>query len=386
MKKKLKLLIVAGARPNLMKISPLIEAIRKHNKNSRAQIKYSLVYTGQHYDKLMSEVFWKDLRLPKPDFDLKVGSATHAVQTAKIMIGFERVCNKLMPDMVVVVGDVNSTLACALVASKLGIKIAHVESGLRSFDRSMPEEINRVVTDHLSDHLFVTEKSGIRNLIREGNNKENMHLVGNVMIDTLLKFRKHAKASNILKRLGIGRNTLYALLTLHRPSNVDDRVKFRTLTDALVVLSKYATVIFPVHPRTEKMLKRYGLHNFFSLHTKSSKPANIHKNRINCIDPLSYIDFVKLMMHAKFVLTDSGGIQEETTILGIPCLTIRENTERPATIEHGTNILVGCSTEKIIAESKKILRGDIKVRKKGHLKLWDGKAAKRIIRILLRTV
>ncbi len=395
--KGLKLIIVAGARPNLMKVSPLIIAINKYNARlaqkyrlrsqkgmSPSKIDYYLVYTGQHYDRLMSEVFWQDLKLPKPHADLKVGSASQAVQTANIMIAFERVCLKLKPDIVVVVGDVNSTLACALVAAKLGIKIAHVESGLRSFDKSMPEEINRILTDQISDLLFVTEESALKNLKKEGIDKKKIFLVGNVMIDTLLKLKRRAYICDIHQRLGVDTKKLkYALLTLHRPSNVDDRENFKRLTDALVALSKKITIIFPIHPRTEKMLKAFGLHGFYSMH--NLKPTvKIHKNRINCIDPLSYIDFLKLMSGAKFVLSDSGGIQEETTILGIPCLTIRENTERPVTIEKGTNILVGCSVKKIIEESNKILSGKIKTKKKGALKLWDGKAAERIVEILMR--
>lgn len=385
-KKGLRLVIVAGARPNLMKVSPLIEAINKHNKKTSAgrTIDYSLIYTGQHYDKLMSEVFWRDLGLPKPEADLKVGSGTHAVQTANIMVAFEKVCLALRPDIVVVVGDVNSTFACALVAVKLGIKVAHVESGLRSFDKSMPEEINRILTDDISDFLFVTEESAVRNLQREGIQKGNIYYVGNVMIDTLIKLKKKAKDSDILRRLNVDKKKLkYAILTLHRPSNVDNKDNFKRLIDALVALSKHITIIFPVHPRTEKMLRKFGLHDYLSLHNLKSS-LKIHENRINCIDPLSYVDFIKLMSYAKFVLTDSGGIQEETTILGIPCLTIRNNTERPVTIEKGTNVLVGCSAKKIIQESKRILIGKIKERKPDHFGLWDGKAAYRIIDILAK--
>ncbi|MCG2706471.1 MAG: UDP-N-acetylglucosamine 2-epimerase (non-hydrolyzing) [Candidatus Omnitrophica bacterium] len=366
-----------------MKVSPIIEAIKKHNKSkARRTIDYSLVYTGQHYDRLMSGVFWSDLGLPRPAFDLKIGSASQAVQTANIMIAFEKVVLRLRPDIVVVVGDVNSTLACALVSAKLGIKVAHVESGLRSFDKSMPEEINRILTDHLSDFLFVTEESALRNLKKEGINKQKVYYVGNVMIDTLIKLKEKAETSDIHQRLGIDiRRFRYALLTLHRPSNVDDRAIFKQLADALASLSRYITIIFPVHPRTEKMLKKFGLHDYFSLH--NLKPAvGIHENKINCIDPLSYIDFIKLMSAATFVLTDSGGIQEETTILGIPCLTIRENTERPVTIEKGTNILVGCSKKKITKESKRILDGKMRLKKRSPLRLWDGRAAERIIDIL----
>ncbi|MBU3958930.1 MAG: UDP-N-acetylglucosamine 2-epimerase (non-hydrolyzing), partial [Candidatus Omnitrophica bacterium] len=372
-----------------------ITAINKHNARlsqkyrPRSQkgrfprkIDYYLVYTGQHYDRLMSGVFWSDLGLPRPAFDLKVGSASHAAQTANIMAAFEKVALRLRPDIVVVVGDVNSTLASALVSAKLGISVAHVESGLRSFDKSMPEEINRILTDHLSDFLFVTEESALRNLKKEGINKKKVYYVGNVMIDTLIKLKEKTEAYDIHQRLGFDIKRLKcAVLTLHRPSNVDDRAIFKQLADALASLSRYITIIFPVHPRTEKMLKKFGLHDYFSLH--NLKPAvSIHENKINCIDPLSYIDFIKLMSAATFVLTDSGGIQEETTILGIPCLTIRENTERPVTIEKGTNILVGCSKKKIIKESKRILDGKMRLKKRSPLRLWDGRAAERIIDIL----
>lgn len=383
--KDLKLIIVAGARPNLMKVSPLIAAINRHNlgePGSFRKISYNLVYTGQHYDKLMSQVFWKDLNLPRPRIDLKIGSLSHAVQTANIMIAFEKACFRLKPDMVVVVGDVNSTLACALVAAKLGIKVAHVEAGLRSFDKSMPEEINRILTDQVSGLLFATEESALRNLKKEGIDKKKVFFVGNVMIDTLLKLKRKARISDIHRRLRIERGS-YALLTLHRPSNVDDKANFKRLTRALAVLAKKITIIFPIHPRTEKMLKAFGLHGFYSMHNLKDK-VKIHKNRVNCIDPLSYADFLRLMGDAKFVLTDSGGIQEETTILGIPCLTIRENTERPVTVEKGTNILVGCSVKKIIAESNKILSEKVKLKKNRAIKFWDGRAADRIVDILAR--
>lgn len=364
-KKRIRLVIVAGARPNLMKASPLIEAARKASK----EIKCYLVYTGQHYHRLMSKVFWKDLKLPAPYADLGVGSASHALQTARVMAGFEAVCLKLRPDIIMVVGDVNSTLAAALVGAKLGIRVAHVEAGLRSFDKSMPEEINRILTDHLSDYLFATEESALKNLKKEGINKEKIYYTGNVMIDTLGRFKKRAKDSKVLRRLGLDRQKpRYALLTLHRPSNVDDKPTFKRLVAALSRLSKKITIIFPVHPRTQKMLKEFGL--------------RINKNRINCIDPLSYIDFIKLMSEAEFVLTDSGGIQEETTVLGVPCLTVRENTERPVTITEGTNVLVGCSGGRIMYEAERILNAKGKARKPHLPKLWDGRAAERIIRIL----
>ncbi len=378
-RRKIKLIISAGARPNLMKVSPLIEEIKKH-KN----IRYHFVYTGQHYDRLMAEVFWHDLGLPVPHSDLAVGSGSHAAQTAKILVRFEKICLRIRPDIVVVVGDVNSTLACALVAAKLGIRTAHVESGLRSFDRSMPEEINRLLTDQISDFLFVTEPSAIRNLIREGVDKKKIHYTGNVMIDTLFRSRGKIKGSNILSRLGLKSPKIkYALLTLHRPSNVDKKPGFVRIINALSELSKEITVVFPVHPRTQKTLKGFGLHNYFSLHNRKDI-VNINKNKINCIDPLNYIDFIRLMSGAEFVLTDSGGIQEETTILGVPCLTLRENTERPVTIEKGTNILTGCRPGKIISEAKKILKKKAALKRPSPPKFWDGGAARRIIQILAK--
>lgn len=378
-KRRIKLVIVAGARPNLMKVAPLIDAIKKHKT-----ISYYLVYTGQHYHRLLSEVFWRDLGLPKPHIDLKVGSASHAAQTAKIMLAFEKVCLRLKPDIVVVVGDVNSTLACALVAAKLNIKIAHIESGLRSFDKTMPEEINRTLTDHISDFLFATEQSALKNLKKEGISNESIYYVGNVMIDTLLKLKQHSLKSDIHKRLGIDvARFKYALLTLHRPSNVDDKTTFKKLLAALVEIAEDITIIFPVHPRTEKMLRRFGLHGYLSLHNLKSV-VNIHKNKINCIDPLSYIDFIKLLSCAKFVLTDSGGIQEEATILGVPCLTLRDNTERPVTVEQGTNILVGSNVKKIMHESRRILAKKRRIKKVNPIKLWDGKAADRIVNVLIR--
>lgn len=375
--KKLKIMFVAGARPNLMKVSPLIEEAKKYKG-----IKYYFIYTGQHYGKLMAEVFWKDFNLPNPDADLAVGSGSHAEQTAAIMTGFEKACLKFRPDIVVVVGDVNSTLACALTAAKLGIKIAHVESGLRSFDRSMPEEINRLLTDQLSDFLFVTEPSALKNLKKEGVDKNKIYFTGNVMIDTLLRSSNKIRSSDVLVRLGLDDPKIkYALLTLHRPSNVDDKPALKMILNALSKLSKDITIIFPVHPRTQKLLKKFGMHNYFSLHNRKDA-VNIQKNKINCVDPLNYIDFIKLISEAELVLTDSGGIQEETTILNIPCLTLRENTERPVTIEKGTNVLAGRRPERIIAHAKKILKK--KAKKVPAPKLWDGKAAKRIIKILLK--
>ncbi len=353
----MKIINVVGARPNFMKIAPIMRAMKPY-----PEIKSLLVHTGQHYDWNMSDAFFKDLELPEPDIHLEVGSGTHAVQTARVMERFEKVLLKEKPDSVLVVGDVNSTLACSLAASKLHIKVAHVEAGLRSFDRRMPEEINRVVTDHLSDFLFTTCKDANRNLAQEGIPSNKIFLVGNVMIDTLLYSIK--KLKNVNKN-----DSEYALLTLHRPSNVDNKDTFKRISMALNTIAKDIAVIFPVHPRTKMQIKKFGF-------------AKYYDGNIKLLGPLGYFDFLKLYLNTKFVLTDSGGIQEETSALGIPCLTIRENTERPITIERGTNTLVGTDEKAIVREAKKILRGNRK--KKKILRCWDGKAAERIVEILLR--
>ncbi|CAD7779323.1 UDP-2,3-diacetamido-2,3-dideoxy-D-glucuronate 2-epimerase [Candidatus Methanoperedenaceae archaeon GB37] len=306
------------------------------------------------------------------------------MQTAKIMIEFEKVCLRERPDLIIVVGDVNSTIACALVASKLGIKIAHIEAGLRSFDRAMPEEINRVLTDAISDYLFTTCEDANENLRKEGIPEEKIYFVGNVMIDTLLRYKERAKKSNILEKLGLNKDLQvrsYALLTLHRPSNVDNRETFINILKALKDVSEKIPIIFPAHPRTQRQIKSFGLEKYFNfVNIESNSCVNI-ENSINLLDPLSYLDFLNLMANAKFVLTDSGGIQEETTILNIPCLTLRENTERPVTLKEGTNTIVGSNPEKIISKSMDILNGKKKI---GRIpKLWDGKAAERIINILI---
>jgi len=293
---------------------------------------------------------------------------------------FENVLNGKKPDLVMVVGDVNSTIACALTATKLGIKVAHVEAGLRSHDRTMPEEINRILTDAVSDYLFITEKSAEINLLREGIPQGKIFFVGNVMIDTLLQYKNIAMNSDILHRLGLSSTMSYALLTLHRPNNVDEINIFRSILEALLTISKHIPILFPCHPRTQKKLKEFGLEKYV-------QQFAFNLNVINCrgiymIEPLGYLDFLKLMIHAKMVLTDSGGIQEETTILNVPCLTLRENTERPITVEQGTNILVGTEKEKIIEKSFEVLGGQHKITTAPDL--WDGKAAERIVRILLR--
>ena len=364
--KRKKIILVAGARPNFMKIAPLIKEFSKH-KN---RFELILVHTGQHYDFQMSEVFLKDLDIPKPDIYLGVGSGSHAEQTAKIMIKFENVLLKENPQLIIVVGDVNSTLACSLVSSKLNVKVAHVEAGLRSFDRTMPEEINRMVTDSLSDYLFVSEESGIENLKKESVDKKKIFFVGNTMIDTLLTYLPNINKSNVLRHLKIDSND-YAVLTLHRPSNVDSKDSLAQIYAILKPITTNIKIIYPVHPRSKQSMKNYGfLENFQRL------------SNLVMVEPFGYIDFIKLVKESKFVLTDSGGIQEETTILNVPCLTMRENTERPITISVGTNQLVGRNKKRILACAKLILNGK---EKKGSIpRFWDGNTSQRIIKILLR--
>jgi len=375
----LKLILVAGARPNFMKIAPLVKALEKSARADK-HITWKLVHTGQHYDNTMSRIFFDELDIPEPDVHLEVGSATHAVQTAQIMIAFEKVCLVENPDMIIVVGDVNSTVACSLVAAKMGIKIAHVEAGLRSYDRTMPEEINRVLTDALSDYLFTSCEDAHDNLLKEGIDKKKIFFVGNVMIDTLLAFKRKSDESTIMRQLGVensaGELRNYALLTLHRPSNVDNRENFVVLISALKTVSQKIPIIFPVHPRTRKQIEAFSMSKNFN----SCESMSENRSGIFCVDPLSYLDFVKLMSHAKLVFTDSGGIQEETTILGIPCITLRENTERPVTVTEGTNALAGTDPEKINKYTDDILCGAWK--KSRVPKLWDGKAAERIVSIL----
>ena len=336
----MKIINIVGARPNFMKIAPLMAAYQKSK-----QIEPVLVHTGQHYDEKMSDLFFSQLDIPEPDINLEVGSASHAVQTAEIMKAFEPVVLEHKPDVVLVVGDVNSTIACGLVAVKLGVKLVHVEAGLRSFDRSMPEETNRVLTDSISDLLFCTEQSGVDNLRREGVLEERIFLVGNVMIDTLLKNRAKAATSNILSQFNLDGNG-FAVLTLHRPTNVDDPVTFGRILDALEIIQNDMPVIFPIHPRTRKNLAATGLDR------RVEAMPNLY-----LLDPVGYLDFLKLTSSAKVVLTDSGGIQEETTILKIPCLTLRENTERPITTEVGSNRVVGTDTEKIVNAYKQAANG-----------------------------
>lgn len=359
-----RILNVVGARPNFMKIAPIQRAMQKYS----ADIEPLLVHTGQHYDERMSKFFFEDLQLPQPDIYLGVGSGSHAEQTAKIMMDFEKVCLKYKPDLVIVVGDVNSTVACSLVASKLWIPVAHVEAGLRSFDRKMPEEINRIVTDSLSEYLFITEKSGIENLKKEGTDPAKIHFVGNVMIDSLAYFLDKANGSSILQQLELEAQG-YALVTLHRPSNVDDPENFLKIISAFEEIQRHVPIIFPIHPRTEKNIKQFGMEE----KVKSLK-------NLRLLSPVGYLDFMQLTKKCKFVMTDSGGIQEETTFLGIPCITLRENTERPITVEIGTNEIVGTDTQKIISLSEKLFSGNWKEGKVPEL--WDGHAAERIVEVL----
>jgi len=392
--KEKKIILVAGARPNFMKIAPLVQAFvafneqKKNGKGKNKRIKkrnfqYLLVHTGQHYDEGMSGFFFRDLGLPEPDIYLGVRSGTHAEQTAQIMIAFEKVCLEKRPNLVVVVGDVNSTVACALVAAKLLIPVAHVEAGLRSFDRTMPEEINRLLTDQISDFLFTTCEDANRNLLHEGIPKEKIHFVGNVMIDTLLDHLEMAEKSEIIERLGLAQDggiKKYALLTLHRPSNVDDPVVLKRLFGALNEIALKIPIIFPVHPRTLKRLQEFKLKRLINYVDKSE--INV-SGRVIAMPPLGYLDFLCLMSKAALVLTDSGGIQEETTILGVPCLTLRNNTERPVTVREGTNFVVGNDPRRIKEKALDILENGI--RRRRIPKYWDGKAAERIVKILTKS-
>jgi UDP-N-acetylglucosamine 2-epimerase (non-hydrolysing) len=394
----MKIMIVVGARPNFMKAAPLVFAIRAHNNeaDSASQIQCLLLHTGQHYDEAMSGSFFSDLSLPKPDIQLGVGSGSHAVQTAEIMRRFEGVLLEQQPDVVVVVGDVNSTVACALVASKISMDskgkrplIAHVEAGLRSFDTSMPEEINRVLTDHLSDLLFVTEQSGTENLQREGIASEKMHFVGNTMIDSLLASREKAEKSPILDRFGLRKSNgsgsgvnRYALLTLHRPSNVDNRETFLSILKGLEELAASCPILFSAHPRTRNRIKEFGLESYFCWE-KRAESAATNSPGIHLLEPLGYVDFLCLTKNAAIVITDSGGIQEETTCLGVPCVTVRENTERPVTVTCGTNTIAGTNSENI----RKAIHDQLQVRKHSHIpEKWDGKAAFRIVSVIATEV
>ena len=346
-------MIVAGARPNFMKIAPIVAELDK------MQVKNTLVHTGQHYDQAMSDSFFEELNIKLPDFNLNIGSDTHARQTAKIMEAFEPIVTEFNPSFLVVVGDVNSTLAAALTAVKVGVKVAHVEAGLRSFDKTMPEEINRIVVDHISDILFAPSQDGVVNLKNEGllNKTE---LVGNVMVDTLTQHLNSAIKRPIVSELGVDR---YGLLTLHRPSNVDDKEVLKNLIEVIIEISKTLQIVFPCHPRTKDKIKEFNL-----------------PKTIKVIDPVSYFDSIALQSAAKVVLTDSGGMQEECTILGVPCLTLRDNTERPITVSEGTNFIVGNDKNKILSTFNQVINKEFKA---SVPYLWDGQASKRIVQSLV---
>jgi len=361
----IKIICVAGARPNFMKIAPLMDAFAGH-----PGIQPFLVHTGQHYDEKMSDLFFRELGIPEPDVNLGIGSGSHAVQTAEVMKAFEPICLEQRPDYVLVVGDVNSTIACGLVAVKLGIKLIHVEAGLRSGDRTMPEEINRLLTDSISDLLFCTEKRGVDNLLKENISVEKIYLVGNVMIDTLLKNREKAEQSPVLDEMKLTPKR-YATMTLHRPSNVDDPAVFSGLLEAIEVIQNDMPIIFPIHPRTKKNIVQFGMQDRVGQMTN-----------LRLVEPVGYLDFLKLNANAYVVLTDSGGLQEETTILQVPCITLRENTERPVTCEVGSNQLTGVDPRAILAAYQKIKDG--KLPEPRIPELWDGHAAERIVDILCR--
>jgi len=365
---KKEIICVVGARPNFTKIAPIMAAMMTKGKN----IKPFLLHTGQHYDEAMKASFFKQLGIPEPDIDLEVGSGSHAVQTADVMKKFEPVLDDRKPAAVLVVGDVNSTIACALVAVKKNIPVIHVESGLRSYDRAMPEEINRVLTDQISDLLFTTEKSALKNLLQEGIDKQRVVFVGNVMIDTLFKNVENAVSmeqtlSEVEGAEQIS-NKSFALITMHRPSNVDDKATLTSLIDTLSVLSKQLPMVFPVHPRTKAKIEEFGLMD------------EIKASNILLLPPLGYLHLLGFMKEAKVVLTDSGGIQEETTALGIPCITLRENTERPITVSEGTNTIVGSDPSKIKMAFDEVMSTGGNVGRTPEF--WDGKAAERIVEYL----
>ncbi len=366
MSKKPLIHLIAGARPNFMKIAPIIRELQKH----KDKFNYQLIHTGQHYDKAMSDVFFDELGIPEPDFNLEVGSATHAYQTAEIMKKYEDVCQVTKPDLVLVVGDVNSTLACSIVAKKQNIKVAHVEAGLRSGDMTMPEEVNRIVTDAITDYYFVTEKSGVDNLLAEGKKKENIYFVGHVMIDNLfyqLNKLKSISPDDLYTTKIKNKYNKYGVVTLHRPSNVDNKKTLEDIISALSEISQNLPLIFPVHPRTRNKLNEFNI---------------TIPDTIELMEPLPYMEFLHLFKDAAVVLTDSGGIQEETTALGIPCITLRDNTERPITIEQGTNQVVGTDEEKIVAAGEKAINEGAAIN--SIPELWDGAASVRICEVLSR--
>lgn len=371
-----KILSVVGARPNFMKMAPLHKELSKYSR----KVSHKIVHTGQHYDKHLSGIFFNQLGLPKPHINLEVGSGSHAGQTAEIMKRFEKVILKEKPDLVLVYGDVNSTLAASVVCSKIlfdnkSVPVAHVESGLRSFDRTMPEEINRIVTDSIADYLFVPEEDGMKNLIKCGVPKSRIFFTGNIMIDSLTGYINQAKKSNVAGDLCISRGN-YALVTLHRPSNVDTKENFENIISIFEEMNRIAPeldIVFPAHPRTIKMIDKLKLR----------KRIDGIKSLI-ITEPFGYIDFLSLVLNSKFVVTDSGGIQEETSYLRIPCITLRGNTERPVTVKHGTNVLCGNDSRKVFAEIGKIMKGNFKKGK--AIKYYDGKTAQRIVKIILNKI
>jgi UDP-N-acetylglucosamine 2-epimerase (non-hydrolysing) len=365
---------IVGARPNMMKVAPLLAELRQD-----PEIEPILVHTGQHYDYSMSQVFFDQLRVPPPDYNLDVGSGTHYAQTAEIIRKFGDLVQQDRPDMVLVAGDVNSTIACALVAAKERILVAHVEAGLRSFDRSMPEEINRILTDALADLLFTTEESANRNLANEGVAPGKVFFVGNLMIDSLVRALKIARPFSLRSELGLGEKP-YAVLTLHRPSNVDNGDQLRATLDAVADLAHRIPVVFPAHPRTAKNIEAFGLKA-----VKTWQGGSIHGPGLCMMPPASYLDFLDLMQHAVMVITDSGGVQEETTYLGVPCLTYRDNTERPVTISMGTNRVVGCDPQHLLLNALEVLESaPHRPGRSAPLRppLWDGRTAPRIVGIL----
>ncbi len=349
---------VVATRPNFIKMAPVIEQLKINKINN------FFVHTGQHYDDNMSDYFFEDLMLPTPDHFMNIKSGSHAEQTAEVIVKFEKLCLKLKPKLIIVAGDVNSTLSCALAAVKLNIPIAHIESGLRSFDPKMPEEVNRILTDQISDLLFVTEKSAIKNLENENVPSDKIYFVGNCMIDSLIKNKLKIIENLAVKKYNLEQKD-FCMVTLHRPSNVDNRNNLLKLVELLHQISKICEVVFPIHPRTKKMLSRFQI--------------NLSKD-IKLLDPLSYFEFLKLVSNSKFVLTDSGGIQEETTYLGIQCITLRKNTERPITVQEGTNKVVGTDKENIIIEINNVLGS--KISKEAKIKYWDGETSNRIFQIL----
>lgn len=363
--------LVAGARPNFMKIAPVVRALQ-----ANGNLAFKLIHTGQHYDKEMNDVFFEELGIPEPDIFMAAGGGSHSQQTAKIMVAFEEFCRLEMPDAVIVVGDVNSTLACSIAAKKLNLPVAHIEAGLRSGDITMPEEINRMVTDCISDWFFVTEPSGIAHLKREGKSDSAIHYVGHVMVDNLLyqvEKLAHTDTSRFetekVKAAYMANGSRYGVVTLHRPSNVDDPKMLASLTGALREISTELPLIFPLHPRTRNNLEKFSI--------------DLGPN-IVLVGPQAYMAFLNLWKDAVVVLTDSGGLQEETTALGVPCITIRENTERPITLEEGSNVLAGTDPTRIITEAHKVLRGEHKQGRRPHL--WDGRAAERIVDVLVKEI